>query len=105
VTDNDLRTKVLAAGLSPDVSVTGIMSRPVQTIDADAYSFDALLAMSRHGVRLLVVMKADRMVGIISEHDLQMETGSSPIQVVREIERAASLSKLVGLRPKIDSVL
>ncbi|MGD8211653.1 MAG: cyclic nucleotide-binding domain-containing protein, partial [Desulfobacterales bacterium] len=45
VTDNDLRTKVLAAGLNPEVSVTAIMSRPVQTIAADAYSFDALLTM------------------------------------------------------------
>ncbi|MGD8213225.1 MAG: putative nucleotidyltransferase substrate binding domain-containing protein, partial [Desulfobacterales bacterium] len=105
VTDNDLRTKVLAAGLNPEVSVTAIMSRPVQTIAADAYSFDALLTMSRHGIQLLVVMEADRMVGIISEHDLQMETGSSPLQVIREIERAASLSSLVNLRPKIDSVL
>ena len=105
VTDNDLRTKVLAAGLSPEVSVTAIMSRPVQTIASDAYSFDALLAMSRHGVRLLVVMEADRMVGIISEHDLQMETGSSPVQVIGEIERAVSLKTILGLRPKIDSVL
>ena len=105
VTDNDLRTKVLAAGLSPEVAVTGIMSRPVQTITSDSYSFDALLKMSRHGVRLLVVMKADRMVGIISEHDLQMETGSSPVQVIGEIERIASLNTLIGMRPKIDSVL
>ena len=105
VTDNDLRSKVLAAGLSPEVSVTGIMSRPVQTITSDSYSFDALLKMSRHGVRLLVVMEADRMVGIISEHDLQMETGSSPVQVIGEIERTASLNTLIGMRPKIDSVL
>ncbi len=105
VTDNDLRTKVLAAGLSPDVLVTGIMSRQVQTINSDSYSFDALLSMSRHGVRLLVVMKDDRMVGIISEHDLQMEAGSSPVQVIGEIERTASLNTLLGLRPKIDSVL
>ena len=105
VTDNDLRTKVLAVGLSPEVSVTGLMSRPVQTITSDSYSFDALLSMSRHGVRLLVVMKDDRMVGIISEHDLQMETGSSPIQVIGEIERTASLTTLLTLRPKIDSVL
>ena len=105
VTDNDLRTKVLAADLSPEVSVTGIMSRPVQTITSDSYSFDALLKMSRHGVRLLVVMEADRMVGIISEHDLQMETGSSPVQVIGEIERTASLNTLIGMRPKIDRVL
>jgi CBS domain-containing protein len=105
VTDNDLRTKVLAAGLSPEVSVTRIMSRPVQTITTNSDSFDALLAMSSHGVRLLVVMENDRMVGIISEHDMQMETGSSPVQVIGEIERTASLNTLLGLRPKIDSVL
>jgi len=105
VTDNDLRSKVLAAGLSPEVSVAEIMSRPVQTIASDSYSFDALLEMSRHGVRLLVAMEADRMVGIISEHDLQMETGSSPVQVIGEIERTASLNTLIGMRPKIDNVL
>ena len=32
MTDNDLRTKVLAAGLSTEVTVAGIMSQPVQTV-------------------------------------------------------------------------
>ena len=105
VTDNDLRTKVLAAGLSPEMPVKGIMSRPVQTITSNADSFDALLAMSRHGVRLLVVMENDCMIGIISEHDMHMETGSSPVQVIGEIERITSLNTLIGMRPKIDSVL
>jgi len=105
VTDNDLRTKVLAAGLSPEVSVAGIMSQPVQTVSPDADAFEALLAMSRHGVSLLVVVEGDHMVGIISEHDLQMEAGSSPIQVIGEIRRTTSLETLMGMRNKIDSVL
>jgi len=105
LTDNDLRTKVLAAGLSPEAAVARVMSQPVQTIAQDAYAFDALLSMSHHGVRLLVVVENDRMIGIISEHDLQMETGSSPIQVIGEIKRTASLETLIGMRYKIDSVL
>jgi len=105
ITDNDLRTKVLAAGLSPEMTVTSIMSHPVQTVTAATFAFDALLSMSQHGVRLLVVMEDDRIAGIISEHDLQMETGSSPIQVIGEIKRTASLDTLIGMRPKIDSVL
>ena len=76
MTDNDLRTKVLAAGLSPEVAVAGIMSQPVQTISPDSDAFEALLAMSHHGVRILVVVKGDHMVGILSERDLQMEAGS-----------------------------
>ncbi|MBW2440696.1 MAG: cyclic nucleotide-binding/CBS domain-containing protein [Deltaproteobacteria bacterium] len=105
MTDNDLRTKVLAAGLSPEVAVAGIMSQPVQTSSPDADAFEALLAMSRHGVRLLVVVEGDHMVGIISERDLQMEAGSSPLQVIGEIKRTTSLDTLTGMRHKIDSVL
>ena len=105
MTDNDLRTKVLAAGLSPEVAVAGIMSQPVQTVSFEADAFDALLAMSRHGVSLLVVIEGDHMVGIISEHDLQMEAGSSPLQVIDEIRRTTSLDTIIGMRYKIDSVL
>jgi CBS domain-containing protein len=105
MTDNDLRTKVLAAGLSPEVAVAGIMSQPVQTVSPGADAFDALLVMSRHGVSLLVVVEGDHMVGIISEHDLQMEAGSSPLQVIAEIRRTTSLDTLIGMRYKIDSVL
>jgi len=105
MTDNDLRTKVLAAGLSPEVAVAGIMSQPVQTVSPEADAFEALLTMSRHGVSLLVVVENDHMVGIISEHDLQMEAGSSPLQVIDEIRRTTSLNTLIGMRHKIDSVL
>jgi CBS domain-containing protein len=105
MTDNDLRTKVLAAGRSPEVQVAGIMSQPVQIVSPETDAFDALLAMSRHDVRLLVVVEKDRMVGIISEHDLQMETGSSPLQVIGEIRRTNSLETLTRMRYKIDSVL
>jgi len=105
VTDNDLRSKVVATGCNAGVAVTKIMSRPARTITPEAYAFDALMAMSHHGVRLLVVVEKQRMVGIISEHDLQMETGSSPIQVINEIERTTSLDTLIGLRFKIDRVL
>jgi CBS domain-containing protein len=105
LTDNDLRNKVLAAGLSPEVAVAGIMSQPVQIVSPEADAFDALLAMSHHGVRLLVVIENDRMVGIISEHDLQMEAGSSPLLVIGEIRRITSLDTLIGMRYKIDSVL
>lgn len=105
LTDNDLRTKVLAAGLSPEVAVTDIMTQPVHTVSPEADAFEALLIMSRNGVSLLVVVENDRMVGIISEHDLQMEAGSSPLQVIDEIRRTSSLDTLIGMRYKIDSVL
>lgn len=50
VTDNDLRSKVLAVGLSPGADISRIMNSPVITVEPDAYVFDALLTMSRHGI-------------------------------------------------------
>ena len=105
LTDNDLRTKVLAADISPEVAVAEIMNQPVHTVAPETYAFDVLLSMSQHGVRLLVVIENDRMIGIISEHDLQMETGYSPVQIVGEIERTDSLDTLISMGSKIDSVL
>jgi CBS domain-containing protein len=105
LTDRDLRVKVLAEGIGLDTPVTAVMSYPVHTIDPHSYVFDALVEMSRHGVRHLVVSEENHVVGMISEHDLQIHTGDSPLGLVGEIERAKSLDALVEVRPEIDRAI
>lgn len=105
LTDTDLRSRVLAFGRSPDSPVLEIMSQPVHTLTPDNHAFEALLAMSTHGVHHLVITEAERVVGMISDHDLRGLTGSSPVTVVRDIEKVANLEDLVRVRHKIDRVL
>ncbi len=105
VTDADLRSKILADGLSLQTPVHEIMSAPVCTISPKAYTFDALLEMSRSRLSHLVVVENERAVGIICEQDFQIEIGSSPVGMIEDIEKSTSVSGLVGLRPKIDRVL
>ncbi len=105
LTDSDLRKKVVAEGSPLDVSVAEIMSHPLYTINAGAFAFDALLDMSRYGVRHLLVMENDRLTGIISDHDFQMETGSSPVGVIGDIDKSQSVDELVGMHSKVDRVL
>ncbi len=105
LTDQDLRGRVLALGRSADRPVAEFMSTPVHEISPDAYAFEALLAMSRHGIHHLVVSDHDRVVGVISDHDLQGLTGSSPVGVVRDIEKVTSVAELVAVHRKIDRVL
>ncbi|MFZ5585459.1 MAG: DUF294 nucleotidyltransferase-like domain-containing protein [Thermodesulfobacteriota bacterium] len=105
LTDHDLRSKVLALGRSADRPVLEFMSQPVHTIAPDAHAFEALLAMSRHGVHHLAVTEAERLVGVICDHDLQGLTGSSPVAVVRDIEKVESVDELVAVHQKIDRVL
>ena len=105
LTDQDLRGRVLALGRSADRPVAEFMSAPVHEINPEAYAFEALLAMSRHGIHHLVVSEQERVVGVISDHDLQGLTGSSPVGVVRDIDKVASVAELVAVHRKIDRVL
>ena len=104
-TDSDLRSKVVARGNDFESPVTEMMNQPLHTVNPDASAFDALLEMSRYGVHHLLVTENNRLVGIISDHDLQMEIGSSPVGLIQDIERAQSVDELIGLHPKVDRVV
>lgn len=104
LTDRDLRSKVLADEISLDSKVTQVMSRPVWTISPEAYTFDALVEMSRHAIRYLPVTEGGALQGIISDHDIKLATGSSPVGVVEDIEKSQSLDELLETRKKIDNV-
>jgi CBS domain-containing protein len=104
LTDRDLRSRVLAEGVSVDVAVEHVMSRPLRTITAQAFTFDALLEMSHHGIRYLPVMEGGRLAGIISDHDIKVATGGSPVGVVEDIEKCRSVDELIGTRQKIDGI-
>ncbi len=105
LTDTDLRVRVVAQGRSLDRPVVEVMSRPLHTIGPESYGFEALLAMSRHGVDHLVVVEDGRVAGIISNHDLQTMTGASPVGVIGDIDKVTSVDELVELYPRIDRVL
>lgn len=105
ITDADLRSKVLAEGLSLQTPTHKIMSTPVHTISPWAYTFDALLDMSRFHVSHLVVSEKQKITGVISEHDFQLEIGSSPIGMIGDIDKSGSVEELINLRPNIDRIL
>ena len=105
VTDADLRSKVVAEGLDPNLPVNRVMSTPICTVRPDAYAFDALLDMSRFGVSHLIVTENEQAVGIVSEHDFQLEIGSSPIGMIADISAAETVEALVGKRFYIDRLL
>ncbi len=105
ITDADLRSKILADGRSTQTPVREIMSVPVCTISPDAYTFDALLEMSRLRLSHLAVVENERAVGIISEQDFQIELGSSPVGMIEDIDKSASVNSLIDLRSKTDRIL
>jgi CBS domain-containing protein len=96
VTDTDLRTHVVEAGVDPGAPVTAVMSTPVREIAADSSGADALLEMLARGIQHLPVTDATgRLVGVLQHHDLVAAETRTPLVVRRQIARATSVEEVV----------
>lgn len=95
VTDRDLRSRCLAAGLSDSTPLAAIMTpRPV-TLTPEAPAFEALVAMTRRGIHHLPVVRDGQPVGLVSSTDLLRAQSVSSIYLADRIHRAADLGELV----------
>ncbi len=69
VTERDFVRRVLAVGKSPDIRISEIMSSPLRVIDPEAPIKEAARRMISKGIRRLVVIKDNKLVGIITTTD------------------------------------
>ncbi len=105
ITDRDLRDKVAARGRDTTEPVTNIMSSSLIKADAGDYCFEALLTMLRHNIHHLLIVDEGRLRGIVTNHDLLLLQGTSPISVVREIEGQTDLDGLVQAAAKVAGIV
>jgi CBS domain-containing protein len=102
VTDRDLRRRVVAEGRDAASTVASqIMSAPLAGIRPAAFAFEAILEMTRREIRHLAVLDEERLVGMISMHDVVLAQTLHPVMVVREIARAVSLEALATLGARV----
>ena len=91
VTDRDLRARIVEAGRDPAATpAAAIMSAPVVTAPAAALAFDALVLMTRHRIRHVVVEDDGRAAGVVSSRDLLELQAAHPVGLIRDIERRTS---------------
>ncbi|MDM8541004.1 DUF294 nucleotidyltransferase-like domain-containing protein [Desulfococcaceae bacterium HSG9] len=97
VTDNDLRSKVIAKGYDIEAPVRDIMSSPLHTIGARSFVFEALLEMMRKNVKHLAVTDVHgRVVDAITNRDLVTAQGRSPLFLIREIGDAPTIAEIIN---------
>lgn len=108
VTDKDLRTKVVAEGLTYQTPVKQVMASPVMSIESHAVCFDALLHMMKNRIHHLAIEKQGEICGVITNHDIMVMQGTSPLYLFREImaqRRIEGLYKLSKNIPKVTRTL
>jgi len=101
ITDRDLCSRCLAAGLPAATPVREIMTRNLHTTDADTLGFQALLAMTRLNVHHLPVLDEGRVVGVVSGSDLVRFQSANAVYLVGDIYKAKDLATLVRISAKV----
>lgn len=101
VTNSDLRTKVVAAGLDYGTNVAHIMTNPVRRIPARAACFDALVMMIERQVNYLAVEHRDEFIGLVSASDMMVHLGASTLFLFREIAAQRKIESLHELSQRV----
>ena len=93
LTDRDLRSRLVAEGLSADTAVEVVATVPARTVGAEVTCFEGLLEMLTHGVHHLPVVEGGRVVGMVTSTDLQVLDSRSPMRVRAALSRAGSVEE------------
>jgi CBS domain-containing protein len=106
LTDRDLRTRVVAGGLTGDTAVSAAMSAPAYTCGPDRPAGEVLLEMLDRGYRHVPVVSATgEILGVVEDLDLVAAQTRSSFFLRQRIARAHSVDDLAEaareLRPAV----
>ncbi|SEI49403.1 CBS domain-containing protein [Allopseudospirillum japonicum] len=103
VTDRDIRSRVVAPGLSFDLPVGDIMTTDLICVEANQMLFEAMLLMLRHNVHHLPILKHQKPIGVVALSDVIRYESQNSLFVVSSIFRAQSIEELQALRPEVQA--
>ena len=95
VTDSDIRSRVVAEGMSVDAPVGEVVSGPLTTVGADAAGADVMLEMLDKDVRHVGVLSPrGELLGVLGGIDLVAAEARTPFALRREIAQARDKEEL-----------
>jgi CBS domain-containing protein len=94
VTDRDLRSRCVAAGLEGTTPLRQVMTVAPQTVSRFASAFEALMTMSRQRIHHLPVVDGQELHGLVSTHDLLRAQSTNPLYLADRVGRCDSIEAL-----------
>jgi CBS domain-containing protein len=105
ITDSDLRERVVAKSIDLLVPVKEIMSTDLVTVDSRTSCFDALSTMIRHNIHHLLVTEGSVLKGVVTNHDFMLLQGTSPLSVMKNINRQKNTGDLAKIHKSINQTI
>jgi CBS domain-containing protein len=104
-TDRDLRTRVVAAGVSIDAPITDVMSAPARRVTADLTAETVLMDMLECGMKHMpVVTSRGEIVGVLEDADLLAASARQSFSLRRSIGLAADATELQHVGQRVTGV-
>jgi CBS domain-containing protein len=104
LTDRDLRSRVLAEGLSPETPARAVMSRPLVTLPVETPLFEALRRMLDHEIHHLPVTHGGEIVAVLGDTDLLRHHARSPLALLNRIEHVQHEGEVSGYSAEVMGV-
>jgi len=102
VNSNDLKKRVVAAGVDPARPVMEVMTSPVETISEKVLLYEALLALKNRGVSHLATFDAKGNISGVIGHENFLEMQQNAISfLIREIEMAEDVNQLAQIYKRV----
>ncbi len=107
LTDRDLRTRVLAAGVDPGVvAVTEVMTPDPVTGSHEALAFEVLLEMvGRHIHHLPIVDASGQPVGLVTTTDLLRIEQANPVYLAGDVAKQADVAGVAAVSGRLPRVV
>ncbi|KAA8889052.1 CBS domain-containing protein [Nocardia colli] len=103
-TDQDLRAKVVAAGLPVDLPIARVMSAPARRVSADLSAETVLMEMLESGLRHMpVVARRGEVLGVLEDSDLLAASARQSFALRRAIGAATDATQLQEAAREIPS--
>jgi CBS domain-containing protein len=106
VTDRDIRTKIVAAGLPLSAPVSTVMTTPVFTVTPDRLGGEVLFELLERGIRHApVVSEGGQLMGVIEDADLLAAPTRSWFGARRSISRAGTPADLAAVAARLPEIV
>jgi CBS domain-containing protein len=103
-TDKDLRQRVLAEDLDPNLSIEQVMTPNPMSLDVESGVDAALLLMMRENYHHLPILEKGKPLGLVTAGDILRAQSEHPLRLVRDIHKRESVDELIRLSRRLPSL-
>ena len=105
VTDSNLIDNLLLGDVDKNECISTIALNEIISIDVNDFLFNALLLMTHNGVKRVVVMKEQRIVGILEQLDLLSYFANHSHLIAVQIDKAKSVEELKDAQADLKNLI